>query len=135
MTVQLFLSAMAEKRHIPSRRECPEQAKGELLSMILDDAVARIDAVTSCPKYFGFVEPGECAPANGRKRAQQLFAGAQIRHPDIITIRRQASPTKTCGENAEAISFGDWRMHRFGFQHMRRNGDWHCVRLITVLCR
>lgn len=94
---------MAKKGYRVAFRHPLKQAQGEFLAMVLDGLVALVGA--AAVEQFGPVQPGIRRPGDFLKAAEELFAGAEIWHPDIVTVLGQ---TPTAATNASKVA-RQWR--------------------------
>ena len=119
MAMPLFFRAVAEQRHGLLFRQVLQQSQGELLAVVLDSFIARIHAARL--QQFSLITAAVFRPGNpaAKNRVAQFFARSQVRHPNVKTIRRQASPASPRRQDPEAIACFDWAVNRLGFEHFR----------------
>ena len=120
MAVRLVFAAMAEHSDCLFLRQTLEQAQSELLPVVLDGWIARIHFIRL--EQLGAIALAEPGPGHLAllKRAQQLLAWAEVRHPDVIAIRRQAAPAEARDEEAETVAGCGRRMNRTGLNSRLR---------------
>ena len=103
MAVCFVLAAMTQQGHTPLAAQRLQEAKGELLTMVLDRPVLGVHRA-------GFEKlPAVPSPEHGSahmprvKCPQKLLARAEIGHPDVVTRLAQTSAVEACHKDAQAI--------------------------------
>ena len=106
MAMRLIGTAMAQERDGHAFRQSLQQPKRKLLAMIFYRVVSLIDGAAL--DQFLPILPAELTPMNGPglECPQQLFARAEVCHPDVILRPRQAAATKSRRQNPQAIFVG-----------------------------
>ena len=99
----LLFRAMTQQSDRVGLGQLLEQAQREFLAVILDRSIFPVNRPTF--EEFLAITSTEPAPADlaGLYRPQQLLARTEVRHPDIISGRGHAAPTKPRGQNAQSI--------------------------------
>ena len=103
MAERRVLGAVTEKRHWLPLAQFLQQAKGELLSVIADRLVLRIEF--GARQDLIEISLAERLPFDLAilERAQQLLARAETRHPDIEAILWNPAPTKARRQNPQTV--------------------------------
>lgn len=104
MTLRGVLCAVVEERDVLLFGELGDEPEGELLAVVLDCGVVRIDRGRR--EELGAVSSGEFPPRDlpRQRRLQQLLARTEVGHPDVVAIGRQAAPAKARGESPQPVA-------------------------------
>lgn len=116
--MRLVFSAMAEQRHRLIFGEMLQEAESEFLAMILDSLIAAIDR-PAFPQFLA-VSVAEFGPFDfsRQKFVPELLTWAEIGHPNIETVFRQAPASTPCRENPQTILASlDFSVNRLCFEH------------------
>lgn len=104
MALKLIFGAMTHHRHWSSGGQLVQQAKRELLAVILDRLIPLVDR--SAFEQLVAIPFAEPRPSDfpGLNTAQQLFARTEIRHPDVIKSVRKATSSKAAHQDPEPVT-------------------------------
>lgn len=111
-------STMAQQRHRLIFGEMLQEAQSEFLTVILDSLIAAIDR--SVLAQFLAVSVAEFGPSDfsGQKFVPELLAWAEISHPNVETVFRQAPASTPCCENPQTVLTPvDFSVNRLCFEH------------------
>src|SRR5262245_3331616 len=103
MAMLLGLVAMAKQCHLLSSAQLLEQAQREFLAVVLDAPVALVDAAAL--RELLAIAAAELAPRDRARPeiVQQRLARGEIRHPHVVSARRQTAPAEARRQDAQAV--------------------------------
>src|SRR5262245_2923217 len=110
VALRCLFGTMAEQRNVAGSTERLQKPQREFLPVVLDGAVARIDAAAL--GEFRAVAAAELGPGDvsGLEFPEQAFARAEIGHPHVVAARRQSTPAQPRRKDAQAVVAAiDWR--------------------------
>ena len=101
--MRFIFGAMAQQRYGGALAQSLQKPEREFLAVIFDGWVASIDRVGFA--QFFQVTTTELAPADQARLefSQQLFARAEVRHPDMISRGGHAATTKPGYQDAQPV--------------------------------
>src|SRR4051812_39032708 len=119
MSVALVLvfRAMTQKSDVPASGEAFDQAKRELLTVVLDRRAACVNG--SVQSQLGAILAGKLGPGDAPRLAclQKTFARTEGRHPHVVSGVAHPTWAKARSQDAESIGLAiNRRPNRFGFE-------------------
>ena len=118
MTMLFVLGTMAQQRHRVIFGEMLEETQGEFLAVILDSLIAAIDRAALAqlfPISLAVLRPGDFPR---QKFIPELLARAEVCHPDMVKVFRQAPSSAARRENSQAVLKRlDPGVNGLGFDH------------------
>jgi hypothetical protein len=110
--------AVAEQRHRLGFRKMLQEPQSEFLAVILDSLIAEIDrpAFTQFPA----ISVGVSAPREfpRQKFVSKALARAEIRHPNVVSVFRQAPASATRYKDSQTVLMRiDFGVNGLCFEH------------------
>jgi hypothetical protein len=120
MTMAHFdvFATLTHESHISFVPQALDEAKSELLAVILDGGAAGVDR--SVHKKLGAVLLLELGPGDlaGLERSQQPLTGPERWHPNVVPVRGHAATTESTDEDSKAVLRGvDRAEHTLSSDH------------------
>src|SRR6266516_4401268 len=103
MAMPLVFRAVAHECHAANPREPFDEPERELLTVILDRAVPRINGAVH--EQLAAVLPDKLRPGDAARLAvpQEALTRSERRHPHVVPARRHPAPAKPRGENPDSV--------------------------------
>jgi len=103
VTVLFVFGAVAQQRHRLGFRKMLQEPQSEFLAVILDSLIVEIDR-PAFPQ-FPAISAGIGAPCEfpRQKFVPKALARAEIRHPNVVSVFRQAPASATRYEDSQTV--------------------------------